>query len=175
MTIRFRTTIGISNFIDISNTLKSYSICIYKQQKITLPFLTFCSEIIEMERRANAILNGRKRSTILSTSISSKPKSNDSSSDVKKNRYTFSLLRKGSRQESDDNLNFDIKKHQGFKLTNQSEVKESLEEKDRADMNKSPSLTVQGSTGSDLIVSSGIISNTGRKFFLLVCINYYDI
>ena len=116
-----------------------------------------------MERRANAILNGRKRSTILSTAISSKTKSNESSSDVKKNRYTFSLLRKGSRQESDDKLNYDVKNHQGFKLPIQSEVKESLVQKDRAEINKSPSLTVQGSTGSDLIVTSGIISNAGRN------------
>ena len=124
-----------------------------------------------MERRANAILNGRKRSTILSTAASSKAKSNESSSDVKKNRYTFSLLRKSSRQESDDKTSYDVKNHQGFKQINQSEVKESLVQKDRAEINKSPSLIVQGSTGSDLLVTSEIISNAGRdnQFFSYVC------
>ena len=55
------------------------------------------SEIIEMERRANAILNGRKRSTILSTSASAKPKSDESTTDVKKHRYAFSTLLKKER------------------------------------------------------------------------------
>ena len=62
------------------------------------------SEIIEMERRANAILNGRKRSTILSTSAPTKPKSTESTSDAKKNRYTFTLLKKGNKQVSESKL-----------------------------------------------------------------------
>ena len=67
----------------------------------------FNSEIIEMERRANAILNGRKRSTILSTSASTKPKSTESTSDAKKNRYTFTLLKKGNKQVSESKLKSD--------------------------------------------------------------------
>ena len=113
-----------------------------------------------MERRANAILNGRKRSTILS--IASKTKSNEtSSSELKKNKYTFSLLKKGNRQnDSDAKLNYEAKNHQTTKVKHPPYINKSLAENDLVEINKS---TSQGPTDDSAFMSTPeTISNSGK-------------
>ena len=112
-----------------------------------------------MERRANAILNGRKRSTILSTSASAKPKSDESTSDVKKHRYAFTLLKKGNKQDSDSKLSLDATKSSTICST----LKQPIIPKDRIELNESSSFTSHEPLGSDLLVSSGTISHAGNS------------
>ena len=116
-----------------------------------------------MERRANAILNGRKRSTILSTAASAKPKSNETTADVKKNRYTFTLLKKGScKQDSEIKLGNDVKTQQSSDGKTYTTMKQPLVPKARAEINESPCFTPQGPLDSDLMESSGTISHAGN-------------
>ena len=126
------------------------------------------SEIIEMERRANAILNGRKRSTILSTSNSSKQKSNETTtSELRKTKYTFSLLRKSISQDSDMTKEYDDFNEQGKQLKCQAKTNQSLISQNEIDVLRNPSMlpvqTSQSATNSGISITSGMISNAGMN------------
>ena len=122
-----------------------------------------------MERRANAILNGRKRSTILSTAASTKPKSNETTSDVKKNRYTFTLLKKASsKQDSESKLCQDVKNQQSSDGKNYPTMKQPLVPKARAEVNESPCFTPEAPLDTDLLESSGTISHAGNFYHNII-------
>ena len=129
------------------------------------------SEIIEMERRANAILNGRKRSTILSTSNSSnlmKQKSNETTtSELRKTKYTFSLLRKSISQDSDMTKEYDDFNEQGKQSKCQAKTNQSLISQNKIDSLRNPSMlseqTSQAPTNSGISITSGMISNAGNN------------
>ena len=131
------------------------------------------SEIIEMERRANAILNGRKRSTILSTSNSSKQKSNETAtSELRKTRYTFSLLRKSISQDSDVTKEYDDFNEHGKQLKCQAKANQSLTSQNEIDGLRNPSMlpaqTSQAATNSGISITSGMISNAGKNYTLVL-------
>ena len=107
-----------------------------------------------MERRANAILNGRKRSTFLSTSLSSQNHSTESSSDLKKNRYAFSLLKKGNKQDLEGKVNCSAENQPAFKVSNHTTIREAVVPKSLVEINKSPGSTSQGLTDSDHMESN---------------------
>ena len=115
-----------------------------------------------MERRANAIFSGRKRSNFLSTTVSSNLKSEEASSDVKKNRYTFSLIKKGNKHDINTTANCDGKKQQDTPTNKKSTTNEPLVQKEDAEINKQSSSTEQGTTDSCFIVT-GLNSNAGKK------------
>ena len=115
-----------------------------------------------MERRANAIFNGRNRSNFSSKTESSKSNSNEASLDTKKNRYTFSLIKKGHKQDVNSTANHDGKKQQDTPANNQSKTNESLVQKEHVEINKQSSSIEQGTTDSRFMVT-GMNSNAGRK------------
>ena len=140
--------------------------------QVTFDVFNF-SEIIEMERRANAILNGRKRSTILSTSNSSKQKSNETTtSELRKTKYTFSLLRKSISQDSDMTKEYDDFNEQGKQSKSQPKMNQSLISENEIDGLRNPSMlpaqTSQAATNSGISITSGMISNAGKNYTLVL-------
>ena len=123
---------------------------------------SYFSEIIEMERRANAILNGRRRNNFPPAAASLKSKPNDISLDVKKNKHTFSLTKKGNNQETNIMPQLNGIMQQSFMVKNRSKSIDTLSENAHIVINAQKSSTERGTSNSGFLLT-GISSTSGKN------------
>lgn len=119
-----------------------------------------------MERRANEILNGRRRNNFPPKAVSLKSKPNDASLDVKKNKHTFSLTKKGNNQEINTTPQFDGMMQQATTAKNRSKSIETLAENAPIVISPQKSSTEKGTSNSGFLLT-GMSSTTGKN---IVCI-----